>query len=137
MARAQLALDQAVAPAGPGRGDAASAPCAAERRARRRSSTRPRPTCKKTEAQVEADQANLEQAEADYETNILAAKASVAQAKAEVRNAEIDLGYCRITAPIDGRISRALYDVGNLVGDGQATVLATIVRTTRSMPTST
>ena len=50
-------------------------------------------------------------------------------AKADVRNAEIDLGYCRVTAPIDGRISRSELDVGNYVGDGMATVLATIVKT--------
>ncbi len=46
-----------------------------------------------------------------------------------VRNAEIELGYCRMTAPIDGRISRVYYHVGNLVGDGQASLLATIVKT--------
>lgn len=83
---------------------------------------------KKNAAQVDADKANLEQVEADYDTNILTAKANVAEAKAEVRNAEIDLGYCRVYAPISGRISRAFVDVGNLVGDGQATVLATILK---------
>jgi membrane fusion protein (multidrug efflux system) len=46
-----------------------------------------------------------------------------------VRTAEIDLGYCRITAPIEGRISKAEVDAGNLVGDGQATLLATIHKT--------
>ncbi len=83
---------------------------------------------KKSEAQVEADRASLDQALADYETNILSAKANVEMAKADVRNAEIDLGYCRIFSPIDGRISRSLVDVGNLVGDGQATVLATVLK---------
>ncbi len=82
----------------------------------------------KAEAQVEADRANLEQATADYQTNILSAKANVEGAKSDVRNAEINLGYCRITSPFDGRISRRLYDVGNLVGDGQATVLATVYK---------
>ncbi len=33
-----------------------------------------------------------------------------------------------MTAPIDGRISRVNYHVGNLVGDGQASLLATIVK---------
>jgi RND family efflux transporter MFP subunit len=84
-------------------------------------------TRKKTEAQVEADRANLEQAEADYETNILAAEASGASARTAVRNAEIELGYCRMFSPIDGRISRVYYHEGNLVGDGQASLLATIV----------
>ncbi|WP_422931622.1 efflux RND transporter periplasmic adaptor subunit [Singulisphaera sp. PoT] len=86
-------------------------------------------TRKKNEAQVEADRANLEQAVADYEINILAARSSLRAAKAAVRNAEIDLGYCRIASPIDGRINRREFDVGNFVGDGQATVLATIVKT--------
>jgi len=82
---------------------------------------------KKNTAQVEADKAKLEQTKSDYETQILAAKAQVEAAKADVRNAEIDLGYCRIKAPINGRISRNLVDVGNLVGNGEATLLATIL----------
>jgi membrane fusion protein (multidrug efflux system) len=86
-------------------------------------------TRKKNEAQVASDKANLEQAKADYEVNILAAKSSVAAAHAEMRTAEIDLGYCRISAPIDGWINHREFDVGNFVGDGQSTVLATIVRT--------
>ena len=85
-------------------------------------------TRRKAEAQVEADQANLEQSKADYHTNILSAKANVDATKADVRNAEISLGYCRIMAPFDGWMSRRLFDVGNLVGDGQASVMATIYK---------
>ncbi len=84
---------------------------------------------KKSEAQVESDRANLEQAKADYEINILSARAKLAGTRSDVRNAEIDLGYCRITAPIDGRINESVFDVGNYVGDGQSTVLATLVKT--------
>ena len=83
---------------------------------------------KKFAAQVEADKANAEQAKSDYDVNILTARANVAQAKADHRNAEISLGYCRIASPIDGRISRKLADVGSYVGDGQATVLATVLK---------
>jgi len=83
---------------------------------------------RKGEAQVEADEANLEQSGADYQTNILSAKANVEAAKSDVRNAEINLGYCRISSPFEGRISRRAFDVGNLVGDGQATLLATILK---------
>jgi RND family efflux transporter MFP subunit len=82
-------------------------------------------TRRKAEAQVDADAANLEQAGADYLTNILSAKANVEAARSDVRNAEINLGYCRIVAPFDGWMSRRLFDVGNLVGDGQASILAT------------
>jgi len=85
-------------------------------------------TRRKAEAQVKADQAHLDQTIADYQTDILAAKGIVEAARSDVRNSEINLGYCRITAPFDGRITRRLFDVGNLVGDGQATVLATIYR---------
>jgi membrane fusion protein (multidrug efflux system) len=83
---------------------------------------------KKNEAQVEATRAKLEQAEADHETTIRAAVANVGLAKMAVRNAEIELSYCRMNAPIDGRISRLNYHVGNLVGDGQSSLLATIVK---------
>jgi membrane fusion protein (multidrug efflux system) len=83
---------------------------------------------KKNAAQVEATRAQLNQMEADYETNILAAEAVVGSARMAVRNAEIELGYCRMSAPTDGRISRINYHVGNLVGDGQASLLATIVK---------
>ncbi len=84
---------------------------------------------KKSEAQVESDRANLEQAKADYEVNILSARAKLAGTRSDVRNAEIDLGYCRIYAPVDGRINQRQFDVGNYVGDGQSIVLATVVKT--------
>ncbi len=71
---------------------------------------------KKLEAQVDADRANLEQAKADYEVGNLSAKAQLDAAKAAVLNAELDLGYCRMIAPIDGRIGEAKVKVGNLVG---------------------
>ena len=83
-------------------------------------------TRKKNAAQVEADLANLKQLEADYEINILSARAGIKAAMTAVRTAEIDLGYCRVTAPIEGRITRAEVDAGNYVGDGQATLLASI-----------
>ena len=56
------------------------------------------------------------------------AKAGVESAKAALEQANLDFGYTRVTAPISGRISRNLVDVGNLVGDGQATLLATILK---------
>lgn len=71
---------------------------------------------KKWEAQVEADRANHEQASADYEVGIASARAQVAAADATVRDAELNLGYCRMVAPINGRIGQAKVKVGNLVG---------------------
>src|SRR5262249_10152747 len=81
---------------------------------------------KKSTAQVEADQASLEQTRTDYETNILAARAKVEAARAAVRDAEINLGYCRMTAPIDGRIGELRVKLGNLVGPDQQSDLVTI-----------
>lgn len=83
---------------------------------------------KKNEAQVIATRANLIQIEADFETNISSAQATVAVARAALRRAEIDVGYCRISAPTAGRIGRIHYDVGNLVGNGEATLLTTVVQ---------
>lgn len=51
---------------------------------------------KKSEAQIEADRARVDQTRADYETSILAAQAKVDSAKSAVRSAEIDLSYCRM-----------------------------------------
>lgn len=75
---------------------------------------------KRWESQVEADVANLDQAKADYTVGIASAQAQVSAAKAMVREAELNLGYCRMTAPIDGRIGEARVKVGNLVGPDPA-----------------
>ncbi len=75
---------------------------------------------KRDAAQVEADQASLEQSKADFETNILTARADVEGAKAAVLEAEINLGYCRMSSPIDGRIGLAEVKLGNLVGPASA-----------------
>ncbi|MEJ6022384.1 efflux RND transporter periplasmic adaptor subunit [Ramlibacter sp. PS4R-6] len=58
-----------------------------------------------------------------------AAQAQVAAAKAGVQVAQINLGYATVTAPISGRIGRALVTEGALVGQGEATPLATIQQT--------
>ncbi|HSE79144.1 MAG TPA: efflux RND transporter periplasmic adaptor subunit [Alphaproteobacteria bacterium] len=55
------------------------------------------------------------------------ARAQVQQAKAALREAEINLGYTDIHAPIGGRIGRSTYTVGAFVGPESGT-LATIVR---------
>ncbi|MDR3255908.1 MAG: efflux RND transporter periplasmic adaptor subunit [Synergistaceae bacterium] len=49
------------------------------------------------------------------ENDILQGKAAVAQAKASLKLAQIDLDYTKIKAPISGRIGRALFTKGNLV----------------------
>ncbi|MFL6693560.1 MAG: efflux RND transporter periplasmic adaptor subunit [Ramlibacter sp.] len=55
-----------------------------------------------------------------------AAEADVAASEANVRTAQINLTYANVTAPISGRIGRALVTEGALVGQGEATPLALI-----------
>jgi len=55
-----------------------------------------------------------------------AAEADVAAGKAAVQTASINLGYANVTAPISGRIGRAMVTEGALVGQGEATQLALI-----------
>lgn len=64
----------------------------------------------------------------DYVTQAKEAQAIVEADKANVVQAELDLSYCRMFAPFDGRIGRRMVDVGNLVGSGEATLLATLVQ---------
>jgi membrane fusion protein (multidrug efflux system) len=54
------------------------------------------------------------------------AEADVAASRAAVQTAQINLGYASVTAPISGRIGRALVTEGALVGQGEATPLAMI-----------
>lgn len=54
------------------------------------------------------------------------AAAAVAQNKAAVESARINLGYTRVIAPISGRIGRSLYTPGALAQAGQTNALATI-----------
>lgn len=65
----------------------------------------------------------------DYDTasaNAKAAQADVAGARAAVETARLNLGYATVTAPISGRIGKALVTEGALVGQGEATQLALI-----------
>lgn len=61
-------------------------------------------------------------------TNMQQAAAQVDSAKANVELAQINLGYTEVIAPFDGVVTRHLADVGQLVGHGDPTKLATIVQ---------
>jgi len=54
------------------------------------------------------------------------ARAAVRSAQADVQSARLNLGYATVTAPISGRIGRALATEGALVGQGDATLMARI-----------
>ncbi len=61
-----------------------------------------------------------------------ASQAAVADAKARVRDAELDLEYCRVLAPFTGRIGARQVSLGSLVAGSRAatsptTLLATLV----------
>jgi RND family efflux transporter MFP subunit len=71
--------------------------------------------------------------ESDYDDRVeavSAGKAAVAAAQADVEQAELDLGYTEIRAPVTGRISRHEVSAGNLITggySGDVTLLTTIV----------
>jgi membrane fusion protein (multidrug efflux system) len=64
----------------------------------------------------------LKAAEAAY----AAAKAAVTQTEAAGSNANINLGYTLIKAPVSGYIGRIPYKVGSLVGKGEASPLTVL-----------
>lgn len=53
-------------------------------------------------------------------------KANVLSAEARVQSATLDLGYCDVRAPISGLIGATAVQIGELVGKGSPTLLATI-----------
>jgi membrane fusion protein, multidrug efflux system len=65
---------------------------------------------------------DMDNAQASLEASI----ASVESAEARVKTAQLDLGYCDVKAPIDGLIGAKEVSVGDLVGKGQPTLLATM-----------
>ncbi|MEO6743591.1 MAG: efflux RND transporter periplasmic adaptor subunit [Caldimonas sp.] len=103
-------------------------------------------TLASTQATLARAQANLTQASAQAERykplleanaiskqeyiNAVAAQkqaeADVALGRAALQTSQINLGYATVTAPISGRIGRALVTEGALVGQGEATPLALI-----------
>jgi RND family efflux transporter MFP subunit len=103
---------------------------------------------KEAEAQLEAAQAELVQSQAEYvrqetllrqnvsaQTTFDKAKAKRDTDRANVENAEgnltiqqTNLGYTTVMAPFNGVVTKHLVSVGQLVGDTNATKLATIVQ---------
>lgn len=99
------------------------------------------------EAQVTIARSEMDRAQADYERvkklyeqqsaakmEMITSKAAYEKAEGQLQAAQanlteskIKLGYTRISAPIAGRINKSAVDIGNLVGQNEATVLSTIV----------
>jgi multidrug efflux system membrane fusion protein len=57
--------------------------------------------------------------------SVARAKASIAKAEAAIERAQLDVDYASVKSPIDGRISKSNFTVGNLVGGD--TLLTTVV----------
>lgn len=75
-----------------------------------------------------------QQRQAATELEVIEQQAEVDRLSAEIRlaaaaldEAELQLSYTEVTSPIAGRVDRNYVDVGNLVGDGERTLLATVV----------
>jgi RND family efflux transporter MFP subunit len=95
-----------------------------------------------------AAEATLKQAEADYKrqvdlvsrqaasqatldtstANRDSAQAKLKQAQGDTRQAALNLDYTEVKAPFDGRVSARQVSIGELVGTGSPTQLATIVQ---------
>ncbi len=65
----------------------------------------------------------------EYETAVVvqrAAEAAVAAAQAQAESAQINLGYTKVTSPVDGLAGKTEVFPGTLVGRGQSTLLTHI-----------
>jgi len=71
-----------------------------------------------------APRATLEQ----YEAKKASLEAALIADDANIKQAQLNLNYTIIKAPITGKISARYVDVGNLVGPGNTTLLTTIVK---------
>lgn len=71
-----------------------------------------------------ASQLDLDNAVAALEN----AEANIAISKADLDNAQLELGYTVVTSPISGYISERFVDVGALVGPGVNSKLAAVVK---------
>ncbi len=70
-----------------------------------------------------ATELEMVQAEAELAVD----EAGIEQARAALEDARLRLSYTEVRSPIDGTIDRNYVDVGNLVGEGERTLLATVI----------
>lgn len=78
---------------------------------------------KNAQAQLTQAQARKASATASVNTSLAAIKASegdVKTAQAGIKRAQVNLGYCRVYAPNDGRVTQRTVETGNYVQTGDA-----------------
>jgi RND family efflux transporter MFP subunit len=95
----------------------------------------------KAQAQLEIAQLNMDRQQQALKANAVSkqdydnakaardqADAALAATKAAVELSRLSLEWCKVTSPIDGRVSNKIVTVGNLIngGAGQATLLTTV-----------
>ncbi len=77
-------------------------------------------------ADVEGRKASLNTAKVNQVAAIQQAQAAVAAANAAIQQAELNVEYCTVTSPINGIAGTRQVTPGNLVGQGEATLLTTV-----------
>lgn len=82
----------------------------------------------KRSSELYAQKATSKETWETKQTELAVRKAELEKARAALNQAELNLSYTRIHAPISGRIGRTLVTVGNLVGYNEPTLLTTIVK---------
>jgi RND family efflux transporter MFP subunit len=96
---------------------------------------------KSAEANRDRAQSDLERLEEAIKTNAVSqqdvtraraelaqAEASVLSSGAELAQAKIQLQYTEVRSPVTGKVDRNFVDLGNLVGQTEATLLTTVVQ---------
>jgi membrane fusion protein (multidrug efflux system) len=77
-------------------------------------------------ADVEGKRAGLGTAKVNQTASIQQAKAAIEAANANIRQAQLNLEYCTVTSPITGIAGIRQVAPGNLVGQGEATLLTSV-----------
>jgi membrane fusion protein (multidrug efflux system) len=77
-------------------------------------------------AEIEGKKSAVNTAKVNQTAAIQEAQAAIAAAKASIQQAELNVEYCSVTTPIDGIAGIRQVAPGNLVGNGEATVLTTV-----------
>ncbi len=77
-------------------------------------------------ADIEGRRAALDTSKVNQAASIQQAEAAMEAANATIRQAKLNLEYCTVTSPITGIAGIRQVTPGNLVGQGDATLLATV-----------